>query len=360
MTKNAYIHIPFCKSKCNYCSFVSFAMLELKSDYLDALQKQILTEYKDEKLETLYFGGGTPSLLSIDEFESLLKLFKLADNAEITVEANPDSVNFEYFQGLRNLGVNRLSLGSQTFDDEILKLIGRRHNSDQIKFAVDLAQKAGFDNISLDFIYGLPTQSEQGFERDLKTAVSLNIQHISLYGLKIEDGCTFSKNLPLNLPDLDIQADMYLKAIEVLNKNGFEHYEISNFSRPGFSSKHNLNYWDNGTYYGFGCSASGYVDGVRYAMESDIQKYILDPISRDSEQELSQKEILEEAIFLGFRKMDGINIEEINRKFGINFSEKYSKTLDKYADYFVKTQNGYSLTIEGVLLSNEILAEFII
>lgn len=360
MTKNAYIHIPFCKSKCNYCSFVSFAMLELKGDYLDALQKQILAEYKGEKLETLYFGGGTPSLLSIDEFESLLKLFKLADNVEITIEVNPDSVNFEYFQGLRNLGVNRLSIGSQTFDDEILKLIGRRHNSVQIELAVNLAQKAGFDNISLDFIYGLPTQSEQGFENDLKTAVSLNVQHISLYGLKIEDGCAFSKNPPLNLPDLDTQADMYLKAIEVLNENGFEHYEISNFSRTGFSSKHNLNYWDNETYYGFGCSASGYIDGVRYTMESDIQKYILNPISRDSEQRLSQKEILEEAIFLGFRKMDGINIEEINRKFRINFNEKYSKILDKYADYFVKTPKGYSLTIEGVLLSNEILAEFII
>lgn len=415
MTKNAYIHIPFCKSKCNYCSFVSFADLGLKEQYLDSLISQIRTEYKGEKLNTLYFGGGTPSLLTVKEFKSLIDLFTFEDNAEITVEVNPDSTDFQHLQGLKRLGINRLSIGSQTFDDKLLSLIGRRHNAEAIKTTVEYAQKAGLDNISLDFIYGIPTQTLADFEKDLKKAVELGVQHISLYGLKIEEGCYFYKHQPEDIPNLDIQADMYLKAVEVLKSSGFEHYEISNFSkinpsdvmlnsfqhhiseRPcdpethslllscadrltrfafwalrfalsssgrrrknGFNSRHNLNYWDNNTYYGFGCSASGYIDKVRYQNESDLIKYIKTPLSKGSKQELSEQEILEEAIFLGFRKTAGINTEEINNKFGIDFNEKYAKILDKYSNFFIKTSLGWALTLEGILISNEILSEFII
>jgi len=361
MTKNAYIHIPFCKSKCNYCSFVSFPTLELKEKFLEALVFQIKSEYEGEKLNTLYFGGGTPSVLTIDEFKMLIELFKFEENAEITTEVNPDSVDFEYLQGLKALGVNRISIGSQTFDDEILKQIGRRHNSEQIKTAVNLAKKAGFKNISLDFIYGLPTQTLQGFENDLKTAIDLNAQHISLYGLKIDEGCYFYENMPKQLADGDLQADMYLKAIETLKNAGFEHYEISNFSISGFNSRHNLNYWENNTYYGFGCSASGYVDGVRYTNENDLEKYIQAPTSKISEQEITEAEKLEEAIFLGLRKMSGINIEDINQQFGIDFDKKYAKILDKYLNsgHIVKTETGYALPTEGILVSNEILSEFI-
>lgn len=391
MTKNVYIHIPFCQSKCNYCSFVSFADLGLKEQYLDSLISQIQTEYKGEKLNTIYFGGGTPSLLTIDEFKSLIDLFTFEDNAEITVEVNPDSADFQHLQGLKLLGINRLSIGSQTFDDKLLKLIGRRHNAEAIKTTVEYAQKAGLDNISLDFIYGIPTQTLADFEKDLKKAVELGVQHISLYGLKIEEGCYFYKHQPEDIPNLDIQADMYLKAVEVLKSNGFEHYEISNFSkinpsdvmlnsfqhhiseRPcdpetssgrrrknGLNSRHNLNYWNNNTYYGFGCSASGYIDKVRYQNESDLIKYIKTPLSKGSKQELSEQEILEEAIFLGFRKTAGISTEEINNKFGIDFNEKYAKILDKYSNFFIKTSLGWALTLEGILISNEILSEFII
>lgn len=359
MTQNVYIHIPFCKSKCNYCSFVSFTKLELKERYLVALRAQIRAEYKGENLKTLYFGGGTPSLLTIEEIESILKLFKFDSNAEITVEVNPDSVDFEFLQGLFKLGVNRLSIGSQTFDDEILKTIGRRHNSEQIITAVKMAKKAGFDNISLDLIYGLPNQNLSGFEKDLNAAISLGIQHVSLYGLKIDDGCYFHKNLPKNLPDLDLQADMYLSAVKLLKNNGFEHYEISNFSLPNFNSRHNLNYWENNTYYGFGCAASGYVDGVRYTNNPNIDEYISNPVSEISQQKLAEQEILEEAIFLGLRKISGINIGEINQKFGIDFNQKYSSLLNKYAEFFSETPNGYALTLDGLLISNEILAEFI-
>lgn len=360
MPKNAYIHIPFCRSKCYYCSFTSFDVLELMEPYLKALKQQIIAEYKDEVLETLYIGGGTPSLLSIIELKELLSLFNFEKNVEITVEVNPDSVDSNFLCGLKNIGVNRLSIGSQTFDDKILKLIGRRHNSNQIINAVNYAQKAGFDNISLDFIYGLPTQTVEGFELDLKKAVELNIQHISLYGLKIEEGCYFHSNpSPHSLINLDIQADMYLKAVKLLTKRGFEHYEISNFALPVFNSRHNLNYWNENTYYGFGCAANGFVENVRYECESDLEKYIENPLVRDFEEELTNQELLEETIFLGLRKFDGINIDEINQKFGIDFNEKYKTILEKYNKYFTKTQNGYTFTTEGMLISNEILAEFI-
>lgn len=372
MPLNAYIHIPFCKSKCKYCSFTSYVDCELKDEYLNALKKQIEAEYKGEKLNTLYFGGGTPSLLSLDEFKSLFDLFNLEKDAEITVEINPESVTFEYLCSLRKLGINRLSIGIQTFNDKILNLIGRRHDSQQAKIAVNSAKKAGFDNISIDLIYGLPTQSISDFENDLNEAVSLDVEHISLYGLKIEENCYFYENLPQYLPNSDVQADMYLKAIETLKNAGFIHYEVSNFSKSGFESRHNMNYWDNNTYYGFGCAASGYAlmspplsihlkesRSSRYTNETDIKKYIQNPFSKNSEQVLSNQEILEEAIFLGFRKIAGINIEEINQNFGIDFNKKFVEILKKYSNYFIKTSEGYALTLDGILISNEILSEFI-
>lgn len=366
LTKNAYIHIPFCKSKCNYCSFVSFNRLELKEKYINALITQIKAEYKDEKLNTLYFGGGTPSLLTIEEIKSIIDLFEFESNAEITCEVNPDSVDLSYLIELRQLGFNRLSIGAQTFNDDILTLIGRRHSSEQIKSAVKNAKTAGFENISLDFIYGLPAQDINGFENDLNIAVSLDVQHISLYGLKIDKNCFFDENPPEDFKsDSDVQADMYLKAVELLKNNSFGHYEISNFSKNSFESKHNLNYWNNSTYYGFGCAASGYGFPaqqrglVRYTNQSDLEKYIQNPLKKKSEQKLSRQEILEEEIFLGFRKITGININEINKKFEINFENKYSNILQKYSEFFAKTKFGCALTLDGIMLSNEILAEFL-
>ncbi len=376
MAKSVYIHIPFCKNKCNYCSFVSFDNLNLKEQYLRALIYQIKTEYKNEKLNTLYFGGGTPSLLDIKDFRVLIDLFNFENGAEITVEANPESINLKNLKGLKKLGVNRLSIGAQTFDDKILRLIGREHNSEQIQFALNRAQIAGFDNISLDLIYGLPTQTLFGFESDLKKAVESDVQHISLYGLKIEKGCYFYKHQPNEIPDIDLQADMYLKAIQLLKNSGFKHYEISNFAKSElqmdrinlslsgeniypFESKHNLNYWSNNTYYGFGCSASGYINDTRYSNQANLEKYIKNPLEKISEQKLSQQEILEEAIFLGFRKIAGINVQEINKKFKIDFNKKYEKILKKYSSYFDKTKKGWSLNLEGILISNEILSEFI-
>lgn len=357
--KNVYIHIPFCKSKCKYCSFVSYPQAELKAEYLKALEKEIKFRYKGELLETLYFGGGTPSLLTINEFKSLIYLFNYNDKTEITAELNPETISLNYLKNLKSTGINRLSFGCQTFNDEILKLIGRRHNAKDVENAVEWAKQAGFENISLDFIYGLPNQTTNGFEQDLQHAKALDIQHISLYGLKIDSNCYFYKNPPKHLPDEDMQADMYLKAIETLNN--FEHYEISNFSKKGFNSRHNLNYWNNNTYYGFGCSAHGYENGIRYFNPSNLNEYINTPTIHKDEHKLTPQEQLEEEIFLGFRKMEGINIEKINKKFNINFKKKYAKTLDKYISYkyLSETNVGFKLTTGGILISNVILSEFL-
>lgn len=359
---STYIHIPFCKQKCKYCSFVSYPKIGLIEEYLTALKQEILNRYKGETLKTLYLGGGTPSLLTPEQINSILELFNLSENTEITVELNPETVDFQYLMDLKNIGINRLSFGCQTFDDEVLQLIGRRHNSQDVKNAVKYSKDAGFTNISLDFIYGLPNQTIEMFENDLKTAIKLDIEHISLYGLKIDENCYFAENPPENLPDEDIQADMYLKAIEILKQNDFEHYEISNFSKKGFNSRHNLNYWDNNTYYGFGCSAHGYENGIRYANEKNLEKYIQNPIIPKESHALTEQEKLEEEIFLGFRKMSGINVDEINKKFSINFTQKYGKILKKYLSlkYLAETNTGFKLTDEGILISNVILAEFLL
>lgn len=361
MVKNVYIHIPFCKSKCKYCSFISYPKIELKEQYINALIKEIQTKYNGELLNTLYFGGGTPSILTIDEFSKIINLFNINKSTEITSELNPETITSEYLKGLKKCGINRLSFGCQTFDDKILKLIGRRHSSNDVKNVVKLAQNTDFENISLDFIYGLPQQTIDDFENDLKTAISLNIQHISLYGLKIDENCYFYKNPPLNLPDEDTQADMYIKAIETMTNNDFLHYEISNFAKDNFQSRHNLNYWDNNTYYGFGVSAHGYENGARYFNPTTLGEYINNPTIHKSSHKLSKQEQLEEEIFLGFRKMSGINVENINKKFNIDFRKKYTTTIDKYLSYkYLKETNvGFALTDSGILISNIILAEFL-
>lgn len=357
--QNAYIHIPFCNSKCFYCAFISTVNLKLELGYFIALLKEIDTNYQGNSLNTLYFGGGTPSILPIEHVKKIFNKFNLDTYAEITFELNPENATLEYLKALKEIGINRLSIGIQTFNDNILKQIGRRHSSAQAKNAIKLAQEAEFSNISLDFIYGLPTQTLDDFTNDLKIAKSLDIQHISLYGLKIEENSVLGKKTPKNLPDDDLQADMYLKAIETLNE--FKHYEISNFAKDGFESRHNLNYWNNNQYYGFGCGAHGYENGMRYANCFDIHKYMESPLTKDYGHFETNQEKLDEEIFLGFRRVSGINTEDINKKFSINFKEKYKSILEKYTatGHLKKTSNGYALTNEGFLISTVILAEFI-
>ena len=359
MTKNVYIHIPFCKAKCKYCSFVSYPMIKKKEQYIDALEKEIIKRYKGEVLSTLYFGGGTPSLLKLNDFSKIINLFNINSNTEITAEINPEISDKEYLRGLKNLGINRLSIGCQTFNNNILQNIGRRHSSDDVKKVVEYANNAGFSNISIDLIYGLPEQTIKMFEYDLNKAIELDIKHISLYGLKIEENCYFYNHKPQNIPDDDIQADMYLKAIEITEQNGFEHYEISNFAKHGYESKHNLNYWNNSSYYGFGVAAHGYENGIRYSNTTNLEKYIKNPLEHEYLHKLSPTEQIEEEIFLGFRKSSGIDINKIKNEYKIDFNKEYKYILKKYSDYIEKTQQGYKFNKNGFLISNTILSEFI-
>ena len=327
--------------------------------YIYSLLKEISENYKGEPLNTLYFGGGSPSLVPADLLKKVINKFLISSDAEVTIEVNPDDCSYEYVKSLKDIGFNRISIGSQTFNDKILKLAGRRHNSEQIIKSVEYAKRFGFKNISLDLIYGLPEQTEEGLMQDLEKFTELDIQHISTYGLKIEGGSYWGKNNPGNLPDDDSQADMYECINKILTNNGYYRYEVSNFAKKGFESRHNLTYWNNDEYYGFGVSAHGYVEGVRYSNYCTLEEYMDNPTNHEYGRILNDKEKLEEEIFLGFRKTEGINVKKIMDKFGIDFKEKYKNVLEKYSDYIIKTPQGYAFNLKGTMLSNEILPEFL-
>lgn len=360
MTENCYIHIPFCKTKCKYCSFVSFPCIDKMTAYTYALLKEISENYRGERLKTFYIGGGTPSLLPVNLSEKLINKFNFAAEYEFTLEANPDDITSELADFYAKSSINRISLGVQSFDDVILKSVGRRHTAETAINAVNLLFQKGINNISIDFIYGLPTQTVEGFINDLKHAFTLPVTHISLYGLKVEEGSYYYSNIPENLPDDDIQADMYLTACDILEENGFKQYEISNFAHPGFYSRHNINYWNNNSYYGFGVSAHGYTEGFRYYNTSDLNKYISAPVQGEYAHYITDKERLEEEIFLGLRKTVGLNIADVNKKFNIDFANKYDSIIKKYSPEFLHYDGDrIALTRKGFMVSNVILSEFI-
>lgn len=361
MIKYAYIHIPFCKRKCKYCSFISGENIKIKGLYIKTLLKEIKQRYNNYPLKTLYFGGGTPSLLDANEIEEILSLFKFYKNPEITIEVNPETVELDKFFKLKEIGVNRISLGIQTFNNNILEIIGRNHTEDTIYNAVEIIKHAGFKNISIDLIYGLPEQNIALLKEDLEKVIKLDIQHISLYGLKIEESSYFYNNRPKNLPNEDVQAEMFLFICKYLKKNEFEHYEISNFSKQGYKSKHNCAYWKNKNYYGFGLNASGFEENKRYRNTKIIQEYINNPLKREEEYNLTKQENMENEIFLALRLKEGIKIPHINKKYNISFEEKYKKIINKYKKINLLSINKERcfLTEEGFILSNEIMSEFI-
>ncbi len=360
MTKYCYIHIPFCKKKCKYCSFVSYINLNLIDEYINSLQKQIKAKYKNEALKTLYIGGGTPSIIKIEQLKKIIELFRFEINPEITIEVNPENGNIEYLKKLSELGFNRISIGVQSFNQKLIEEIGRCHSVVDSYNSIENAKAAGFKNISIDLIYGLNNQTLDDWTNDLKIAKELSLEHISTYGLKIEDGTYYSKFTPKNLPDENMQAKMYEICTEELKD--YTHYEISNFAKnKNYISKHNLNYWNLKPYYGFGLNASGLNRNIRYKNTINIKNYINDPTKLEDKIKLNKEELLEEYIFLGFRKKEGINTDKINKKFDINFEDKYKNIIQKYlkTGHIKKTKNGYCLSIKGVLISNYILCDFL-
>ena len=359
MVNCAYIHIPFCEKKCNYCAFCSYSLLKYKNDYIEALIKEINFLYKNKQtpLKTIYFGGGTPSLLEVSDVEKILKCFNFDSNTEITLELNPNSLSKEKLKGYKFLGVNRLSIGVQSFDDKTLNILGRGHNSKDALNAIFIAKDEGFKNISIDLIYGF---NNQNWAHTLKIAKSLDVEHISLYGLKIEDKTNFKLHPPKNLATSDKQADMYEEAVKSLEEK-FERYEFSNFAcSKEFYSKHNISYWKRREYYGFGLSASGFINNKRYTNTFNFKEYLNNPLKKDY-YPLSTQENIEEEIFLGLRLKEGIDFCHINKKYNIDIYKKYKNLFDKYIEnnFMEKTKNGVALTLKGVLVSNEILCNFI-
>ncbi len=367
-----YLHIPFCRSRCSYCDFATdvYKSAEIVESYVSAIAGEIVNFPKKETVDTVYFGGGTPSLLSARQLETILnavrKCFFVTKDAEITMEMNPATVSLETLKDYKNLGVNRASFGAQTFDDAELKRLGRKHTANDVRETIELLRKADYENVGFDLIAGLPRQSIADWKRNLKEALDLQPEHLSLYLLEIVQGTPLAdqiRNGRQPLPDEDLAAEMYEILVETVSRKGFVQYEISNFARPNYESKHNSKYWTLDAVYGFGCSAHSF-DGVniRYSNERDTAKYV--SLLESENSAIVQKETIDAAsefIFLGLRLSKGIDLDDYEKRFGVNLNEKYAENLVRLEDLqLIKFEENYlKLTGKGSLFSNEVFAVFV-
>ena len=365
--KSIYIHIPFCVKKCNYCAFISYENAdEYEKLYVQSLCEEI-TQMTDTNnfIDTLYIGGGTPNILSLKSLEKIFSVlndkFKFNKNPEITMEFNPKLSNLDYFSEVKNIGVNRISLGAQSFDDKILKTLGRIHTSEDTLTTIEYIKNAGIENYSLDLIYGVFGQDINILKNDLNNLKKLKPNHVSTYGLKIEKGTPFESFSKFNLPDEDICAQMYMCICNELKDFGYIHYEISNFAQNGYESKHNMAYWQCKEYYGFGVAAHGYLNKIRYKNTDNLKEYFCNPHKKEILSVNSDDDILEEKIFLGLRTSDGVNFNEIKSMFNINLYEKHKNFFDELVQngHGKIRNNSFFLTEKGFLVSNYIMAKLI-
>ena len=371
-----YIHVPFCRSKCQYCDFYSLTTKDdaLMDGYLDAICAHI-RESGDlapgYSVDTIYFGGGTPSFFGAEGMAAILsnirKAFDVRSDAEITFEANPDSVSPRLLRRLRSEGFNRVSLGIQCDDDRILEKLGRPHNYEQAVNAVKQIRRAGFKNLSLDLMFGLPAQSREAWEATLTNVLSLKPEHISCYGLKVEENTPLYQCRDLmRLPDDDMQADMYMAAVEILRSKGYRQYEISNFCKRGYESRHNLKYWTGGEYLGFGPDASSDFAGKRFSMVRDLQGYIAGvleggPVIAEI-QEVPPRERAGEYLMMRLRTTYGIQAEEYEKRYLLPFAP-LDKAMEacRQRGHALKMEGGrWRLTTEGFLLSNSIISDLLV
>jgi oxygen-independent coproporphyrinogen-3 oxidase len=402
MPAGIYIHIPFCRSRCSYCDFATdvFKNEETVERYVAALVKEINlfemptgartflsartrerskppeggTQNGTQNVDTIYFGGGTPSLLSPKQLEKILMAvrdkFSILPGAELTMEMNPATVTPETLSGYRLLGINRASFGAQTFDDTELKRLGRKHSAADVRETIGLLRAAGFDNTSFDLIAGLPRQSLSDWERNLDEALKLSPEHLSLYLLEVHEGTPLAEQIRSGrqpMPDEDLAAAMYEMMLEKTASAGYEQYEISNFSKPGYESRHNSKYWKFDPYYSFGCSAHSF-DGVsrRWANERDTASYVRKiEIGRSpvvEETILSERDRIAEYFFLKLRLNEGLDMSELKERFDFflameNFSHELKYFLE--AGFLTKKRGVIRLTPKGMLFSNEVFAVFV-
>ena len=369
---SAYVHIPFCTQICYYCDF---SKVFIKNQPVDSYLEHLLQEfhsYDIQKLRTLYIGGGTPTALSAPQLELLLdgltKNLDLLVLEELTIEANPGDLDADKIAILKNSAVNRVSLGVQTFDNKMLKKIGRSHLEKDIYENIDRLKLAGFDNISIDLIYALPGQTMDQVKDNVAKAIALDIPHMSLYSLILENHTVFMNRMrrgKLPLPKEELEADMFDYIIAELERAGFEHYEISNFSKQGFESRHNLMYWDNAEYYGIGAGASGYVNGVRYKNHGPIRHYLKaveEGNARINEEHLSLREQMEEEMFLGLRKKTGVSKARFEEKFGTSFENLYGQVVRDLCHQGLLQVEGQQIrmTKKGLFLGDTVAERFIL
>lgn len=369
-----YIHVPFCRSKCQYCDFYSLTTRDSK--LMDAYRDAICTHIRETApqareylVDTIYFGGGTPTYFGAEGLVTILdtlrKCFRVSDSAEITFEANPDSVSDKLLRKLYLHGFNRVSLGIQCDDDEILKKLGRPHTYAQAVTAVEKIRKAGFKNLSVDLMYGLPGQGLEDWNATLRNVISLKPEHISCYGLKIEEGTPFYDVAEfLKLADDDLQADMYLSGVKILAQAGYRQYEISNFCQKGHVSRHNLKYWNLDPYLGFGPNASSDFGGQRFTAVRDVRGYI-EGIRTGGQvvydvQKIPQRERAGEYLMMRLRTTGGIDPAEYERRYLLPFAP-LEKALLRQRGLAAKTYDGrWHLTPEGFLVSNSILSDLLL
>jgi len=375
-----YLHVPFCVSHCIYCDF--YVVLEKyggKEAYVDALCREIDLRFSSidcsrfpTGIKTLYVGGGTPSLLPSSAyrriFETLNHYLLFAADAEITLEANPGANRSEMADSpehYKEVGFNRVSVGIQSLNNMELKKLSRLHSAEEAKRFVQKLQGAGWENISIDLMYGIPCQTMATWRETLSQAVALNVQHVSMYGLKIEENTPLEKLTSLAsargaypLPEEDEIVAMYHEGLNTLEKAGFTRYEFSNLAQSARESRHNLNYWDNGDFLALGVAAHGYWDGMRYENVRDLQQYLQNPLQGE-QLSCPPQERLENAIIFGLRKAQGIHIPSLEKEFGIDFRQRYQNILQKYSPTFLQEQDEYlQLTLQAIPISNTLLAEF--
>uniref|UniRef100_UPI003FEEEDB1 radical SAM family heme chaperone HemW n=1 Tax=Candidatus Ventrenecus sp. TaxID=3085654 RepID=UPI003FEEEDB1 len=361
MSKSVYIHIPFCRNICSYCDFCKLLYKKDWADlYLNKLNEEILDRYLDDEIKTIYIGGGTPSCLSLSQIKKLLEIchnFHLSSQIEFTFECNLDDITEEILYLLKLNGVNRLSIGIQSFNEDNLYFLNRKHTLEEAEEKMALIRKLGFNNVNIDLMYALPTEDLSVLKKDLTMFLKLEPDHISTYSLMIEPHTMlYQKRIKPISEDMD--SLMYKTIIKTLEKKDYHHYEVSNFAKEGYESKHNLTYWNNEEYYGFGLGASGYIDDIRYTNTKSLKNY-LDGFYHGEQEILSLKDAMDNELMLGFRKCEGISLEKFKRKFGKNMEDCYPiKSLLKNKD--LKEEDGYIfIPKDKFYIMNEILLKMI-
>ena len=375
-----YIHIPFCIRKCNYCDFLSFpSREEERKVYVESLINEIeqtgkILDKNDYKVRSIFIGGGTPSLLSGEQMERIMQAvrntFFIIEEAEITMEANPGTLTEANVFSYKKAGVNRLSMGLQSADDACLRLLGRIHTWEEFLKSYELARKAGFENINIDLMSGLPGQTIEIYKKTLEKVMALQPEHISAYSLILEEGTPFgeSEEIQKKIPDEETDREMYQLTKEVLAENSYERYEISNYARKGKECIHNLGYWSGTPYLGFGLGASSYFEGTRFSNEKNLEKYQKKPyvpfMMREDYTVLSEKDEMEEFMFLGLRKRAGISEEKFKERFKVSLKDIYGKVIAKYEemDLLEWTDEGkmLRLTDAGIDVSDYIFCDFML